>query len=219
MLKRLPLRTRLISYLKEVRLEKQVTPQNREMELWASAGRLKLTTRNAIYSYEDRYKSYSLALHRLRHWLPAAKHVLILGFGLGSIAVILERQYSLKPDIVGVDHDPLVLSWYSRYYDSSHVQLEEADAGLFVQQCEARFDLICIDLFKDAQVPAKFNSPQFLREVKGLLNPGGKVLFNRLTMEQGLATATRTYFQQTFMQVFPSGQYIDSGGNWVLVGE
>lgn len=217
--KRLPLSTRLLSYFKEVRLDKQVTPQNREMELWLSSGRLKLTTRNAIYSYEDRYKSYSLALHRLRHWLPAVEQVLILGFGLGSIAVMLERQHGLKPHIVGVDHDPLVLGWYSRYYNSANVQLEEADAGLFVQQCQARFDLICIDLFKDAQIPAKFNSPQFLLEVKGLLNQGGKVLFNRLTMEPGLATATRTYFQQTFLNVFPSGQYIDSGGNWVLVGE
>ena len=195
------------------------SPNNGRLQVRLVAGRLQLTTRQSIYSYEDRYTCLAKTLFVIQERLPSAQKVLILGFGLGSIPMILYKQHGLQPDIVGVDHDAVVLQQFHRFYQADYITLHQADAKDFLQQSTDHFDLICIDLFKDALVPKKFESDQFLEQVKLHLHPKGLVLFNRLTMEPGLATATETFFQHHFSRWFPDAYYVDTGGNWILVGE
>jgi len=216
--KRLSTWQKLLSYFFELKLESVITEQNNEVEVWLQDGRLKLTTRNAIYSYEDRYRSFVRAFKDLKEHLPNVHEVLVLGFGLGSIPWILYKNHGLTPSIIGVDHDPLLAELYHRYYEADHVQVITADAADYIKTDTGQYDLICIDLFKDAMVPNKFEHPQFLEAVKARLKPGGWVLFNRLTMEQGLATATRTFLEHTFSEVFPGAVYSETMGNWVLMG-
>lgn len=209
---------RALSYLLELKLDAITTEQNKEVEVWLSDGRLKLTTRNAIYSYEDRYRSFVQAFKDLEDHLPELQAVLVLGFGLGSIPWILYKNYSLTPSITGVDHDPLMEKLYHRFYEAKHVKVITADASKFVNKDTHQYDLICVDLFKDALVPKKFENVQFLEAAKKRLKPNGWLLFNRLTMEKGLSRATRNFYEHQFMKAFPGAVYSESPGNWVLIG-
>lgn len=189
------------------------------MQLRLVGGRLQLTTRNAIYSYEDRYTSYLRALHVIEERLPKVQSVLVLGFGFGSIPMILHKCFDLRPAVTGVDHDGELIRQFHRYYKADNISLVEGDAKAFIEKTDATYDLICIDLFKDALVPKKFESDRFLKMVKERLNHKGIVLFNRLTMEPGLATATENFYENQFSTWFPNAYYVDTGGNWILVGE
>ena len=218
MKKRISTWQKFLSHLFELKLESVTTDQNNEVEVWLKDGRIKLTTRNAIYSYEDRYRSFVQAFRDLEEHLPKINNVLILGFGMGSIPWILFKNHGLTPAITGVDHDPLMARLYHQFYEADHVEVITADAADFIKTDTHHYDLICIDLFKDAMVPNKFEHPQFLESVKAHLHEGGWVLFNRLTMEQGLATATRTFYEHTFSEVFPDAVYSETVGNWILIG-
>lgn len=210
---------RALSQLAPLPLDTLHTATNQTMQLRAVAGRIELSTRNAIYSYEDLYTSFARTFYVIKEKLPALQEVLILGFGLGSIPAILYRQYGLSPACTGVDHDGELLRQFRKYYTADHVETVEADAFTFLQETTASYDLICVDLFKDALVPKKFETERFLHLAKAKLRPGGVLLYNRLTMEKGLATATQTFYEHTFLPIFPDGYYVDTTGNWILVGE
>lgn len=219
MIQRIPSWQRWLSYLAPYPLAHFQTPDNGPMQLRIVGGRLQLTTRNAIYSYEDRYTSFLKALFVIEERLPGIESLLILGFGFGSIPMILHKRFDLHPQIVGIDHDGELIRQFHRFYAADNIQLIEADAKAYLEKTENTFDLICIDLFKDALVPKKFESDRFLRTLTERLNPKGLVLYNRLTMEPGLATATENFYHHQFSQSFPDAYYVDTGGNWILVGE
>lgn len=215
----IPAWQRWLSFLAPYPLKQLHTTDNGPLQLRLVAGRLQLATRNAIYSYEDRYTSFLKAFYIIEERLPSLSAVLVLGFGMGSIPMILSKRYGLRPTITGVDHDGKLIQLFHHYYQADYINLIEADAKKFLAHCTQTFDLICIDLFKDAMVPKKFESDQFLKQVKERLNHKGIVLFNRLTMEPGLATATENFYHHQFNTWFPGAYYVDTSGNWILVGE
>lgn len=215
----IPTWQRWLSFLAPYPLKQIRTTDNGPLQLRLVAGRLQLTTRNAIYSYEDRYTSFLKAFKIIEERLPILSNVLVLGFGMGSIPMILSKCYGLRPATTGVDHDGELIQLFHHYYRANYINLIEADAKTFLANCTQTFDLICIDLFKDAMVPKKFESDQFLQLVQSRLNPKGTVLYNRLTMERGLATATKHFYAHQFSKWFPGAYYVDTDGNWILVGE
>jgi spermidine synthase len=206
------------SYFSEILIESADSEKNNNLVLHLKDGRLKLSTRNAIYSYEDRYTTFFIAFQHIKKQLIDIKSVLVLGFGLGSIAWILDKTHGLQPEITGVEHDETIVGFYHKYYEADHVNLVEDDALNFLKQTSQKYDLICVDIFKDAIVPNKFETSEFLKILKFHLQPKGIVLFNRLTMEKGLATATRTFFEKKFKPVFNNSSSIDMKGNRVLMG-
>lgn len=219
MKQRLPGWKRMISYAVPWPVAQWNTETNGPLSLKLVGGRLQLTSRNAIYAFEDRYTSFARAMYVIKERLPRVQSLLILGFGFGSINMILHRQYGLHPLTTGVDHDEVLIKAFSQYYAADHITLHHADAKQFLRHEERQYDMICIDLFKDALVPKKFESDQFLQAVADHLAPQGMVLYNRLTMETGLANATENFYHHHFTRFFPEAFYVDTAGNWILIGE
>jgi spermidine synthase len=149
------------------------------------------------------------------------KKVLILGFGLGSIPVILEKQgHDFHFTAIEIDEEVLYLAnKYSLPDMSSNIELICADAYAFVMQCREQFDMICMDIFLDDTVPADFEKEEYLEALKALLNPGGILLYNRLAANRDDVKKTKIFFEERFLKIFPQGQFVDVGGNWMLFNQ
>lgn len=147
------------------------------------------------------------------------RDVLILGFGLGSIPYMLEKKFKQDYRYVGVERDEVIAFWATRYVLSelrSPVELQIADAWVFVESCSERFDLIIMDIFVDDRIPEEFEETTFLETLGDLLNENGILLYNRLALEEEDRRLTEAFFEKTFKKVFPKASYFDVKGNWVL---
>jgi spermidine synthase len=184
-------------------------------------GRYQLCTAHAVYSYEDRYDNFVKAFKKANLGKRDLKNVLILGFGLGSIPIILEKQgHSYYYTAVEIDEEVLYLAnKYSMPEMESNIQLICTDAHAFVMQHTEKYDMICMDIFLDDTVPSIFEEEPFLERLKELLNPKGLLLYNRLAANPDDVKKTKTFFENQFSPVFPKGQFLDVGGNWILLNQ
>ncbi len=208
---------RKLSYWEDVLLEKHSDLHQDgiafpPLELYLRQGRLMLSTPTVVYSLEDQYSSYVEGLRRLpRDFAPVT--VLILGFGLGSIAHILQRKHKLRPEITGLELDPRVLDIARRRLSPeimSRTQLIEADAFDWMASCQERFDLIAVDLFIDTRVPEQCSDEDFLLHLKRALQPSGFLIFSRLDMEN---KALRKRFETHASRILPGMDSFSSKGN------
>lgn len=113
--------------------------------------------------------------------LPEAppRDALLLGLGGGTIAQLLVRAFGPLP-LVGVDDDPAVLALGREALglDLPNLEIVVDDAFTYAAGCRRRFDLVCVDLYRDGAIPARVCAPGFLRAVRALLRPGGTATFN-----------------------------------------
>jgi spermidine synthase len=175
------------SYFKDVLLEKiPAQDDHPELELFLRAGKLMLCSPSAMYSYEDKYRSFSFALQEINP-LEKDARILVLGFGLGSIVHLLDRFEIDFEKLIGIDSDPRVLQLCKDYLHPDLLEdceLIEADAALWVHQRLDRFQLICVDLFIDTEVPAFVSSEGFLTNLMDLLDNQGQLIVSRLAEEK-----------------------------------
>jgi len=109
----------------------------------------------------------------------APREALLLGLAGGTIAHLLVGAHGPLP-IIGVDDDPAVVAVARTQFglDLPNVEIVLADAFAFAATCPRRFDLVCVDLFRDGQIPARVCSSAFLTRVRRLLRPNGLATFN-----------------------------------------
>ncbi len=208
-----------LSYLTEFHIEDAPSELNPALHVCLVNGRYQLCTENAIYSYADLYDNFSGAFEALDLKERNIKKVLILGFGMASIPIILEKM-GLDYAYTAVEIDEQVIYLASKYelpYLRSPVQMICADAAQWVQVTEEKFDLIAVDIFLDDVIPDLFTQSFFLENTKELLSPKGLLLYNRLANTEEDLEKTKTFFKGTFQQVFPQGRHLEVGGNWMLV--
>ena len=210
----------LTSYLYEVPVESIASEINGEMHVLLRRGRYQLCTENAIYSFADLYGNFVKCFHRLRlDGLPGDK-ILILGFGLGSIPVILEKVFGRRYQFTAIEKDEAVIHLANKYVVpdiQSPLEIICADAMAFVDQTTERFDLICVDVYLDDVVPEEFENIQFLYQLEKALSPGGLIISNKLSRKPEDLDQTRDFFNRTFKHVFPEAVNLDVDGNWMLL--
>ena len=183
-------------------------------------GRFQLLSGDAIYSWDDLYRNFDLAFQALDLKQHHYQDVLLLGLGLGSIPLLLEKKYRLDYCYTAVEWDETVAELAERYTLSrlkSPIETVIADAEVFVDVCEDTYDLLIVDIFEDDLTPPPFETKEFLRACDRLLRPGGILLFNRLYSTVANKTFTTRFFERKFSAVFQNASYIDTKGNWILV--
>jgi spermidine synthase len=209
----------ILSWLYPVHLETIGDNRGNPLRVFLRYGRLKMESSNAIYSYDDYYINFLVPLTEVYSPPQKPKNVLLLGFGMGSIVYILEKKLHCPFTYTAVELDESVIYLASKYSlprFTSPIQMIQADASLFVEYCEDRFDLICIDVFEDSEVPEVLEEKSFLEDCKELLNPGGVVFFNRLYQFSMEKQHTQDYFDKVFLEVFPLAKCWEVKGNLVL---
>lgn len=214
----IPFWKKLLSYFTEVTLEHTKSAYNQELIVSMIGGRLQLSTREAIYSYEDKYDNFFRTFTKIQ--LPEKANVLLLGFGLGSIPYMLEKKFGKQYHYTAVEIDDVVIYLASKYVLpslTSEIELIQADAQAFVAVDSAKYDLIAMDIFISEKIPVIFETSDFLQDLKDSLTPGGVMLFNRLSKTAIEQQQTENYFRDVFLPQFPSATYVEVKGNRVLV--
>jgi SAM-dependent methyltransferase len=205
-----PLWKRLLSHLFEIHIESTSSEYNPHLYVSLSKGRYQLSTANAVYSFEDLYDNFSDAFAEIDLDKLNIQNVLILGFGLGSIPLILEQMFEKKYHYTGVEIDEEVLYLANKYAIpeiNSGIELVCTDATHFVNLSSIKYDMIAVDLFQDDVIPEQFEETEFLESLKDLLNPNGILLYNRLAHTPEDITQSKSFYHKSFIEVFEKGTF------------
>jgi spermidine synthase len=211
-----------LSYLMEIHLESAPSDLNPHLYVSLRRGRLQLSTAHAIYSFEDLYTNFLYAFRQMRLDALPGNDVLLLGLGLGSVPVILERVFRYSFHYLAVELDPNVIYLANKYSLSkldASITTIAADAFAYMDQQEEQYALVCMDVFLDDVTPAVFQQQYFLERLKEALLPGGVLMYNCLYRNAEDKSATEEFYQQQFLPAFPNGTYLDVQGNWMLISD
>lgn len=125
------------------------------------------------------------------------RHGLILGLGGGTLARLLQARWGPFP-IVGVDDDSAILDLAREvgWLPSESLEVVQADAFEYVHSCQERFDYIAIDLFRGEELSTRAFGKPFLRRLRTLLVPRGRLAINLFTDIRMLTRVARiaTFF-------------------------
>ena len=215
-----PLWKRWLSYVKEVHIETTESEHNPFLHIVLRNGQYQLCTAHAIYSYGDLYDNFSKAFEQIDLERLNIKNVLILGFGLGSIPLMLEKKFHKKYHYTAIEIDPEVLRLANTYIlpdIQSSIEFQILDAHTYAMFSNEQFDMICMDVFLDDTVPMELEQDDFLHNLKDLLSENGVLLFNKLAFQAKDKKEALAFFQNHFKRVFTEGEYLDVQGNYILL--
>lgn len=210
------------SYFNEIVLETSGSDINGELYLSLNKGQFQLCTRNAIYSYGNRYDNFFDTFALLNLDKPEVKNVLILGMGLGSIPYMLENSFQKTFDFTCVEPDEQIIQWAHTYILNdlkSFVEVIQTDADTFVSMTEYTYDMICVDVFTDTVVPDEILHPDFMESLKHLLTPSGFILFNHLAMYEKEKERALSYYECIFKKTFVNATYLKLKSNFMLLSD
>ncbi len=211
-----------MSYLFEFHIESAPSEINPHLYVSLSKGRYQLSTANAIYSFEDLYDNFFEAFKQVDLDKYPIENVLVLGLGLGSIPLMLEKNFEKKYNYTAVEIDESVIYLASKYtlpQLESRIEMICADAFAYVMQTEQKFDLICMDVFLDDIIPEEFEENNFLEKLKTLISDNGILLFNRLANHPRDVERTKVFYHRDFKAVFHQANYLEVKGNWMLLNK
>ena len=95
----------------------------------------------------------------------------------------------------------------------------EADALAFLRVDTRQYDLICVDVFQDADVPAHLLSEEFLLLLQRRLAPAAALIYNRLADTTAHQREAVDYYERHFKPLFPNGTVANTGGNHMLIND
>jgi spermidine synthase len=211
---------RILSYLKDVHIETTESVYNPFLHIVFKNGQYQLCTANAIYSYGDKYDNFSKAFNKIDLDNLPIQNVLILGFGLGSIPLMLEKMFHKKYHYTAVEIDAEVLRLANTYVlpeIGSNIEFQVLDALTYTMFTEEKFDMICMDVFLDDTIPTELEQDDFLNNLKDMLTEKGVLLYNKLAYHKKDKKQAEAFFQNHFKRVFTEGVYLDVQGNYILL--
>lgn len=105
---------------------------------------------------------------------------LIIGLGGGAFASYLQARH---PQVIvdAVEIDPVVAQLAQDHFSltpTERLRVHVIDAVDFVRELSRSYDYILLDAYDADDIPAALMTDDFLRNVKGRLNPGGVVVAN-----------------------------------------
>jgi SAM-dependent methyltransferase len=212
----------LLSHLFEIPIASTSSDYNEELKVVLHHGRYKLLTNGAIYSFGDLYSNFRRAFERLDWTNHEIKTCLVLGLGLGSIPDMLTTHFKKNIRFSAVEIDEVVTQLAYEFVlrpKGIKVEIFTADAADFLEWHEGSYDMICVDVFVGDQIPGSVQSIEALEQMNDLLNPGGILLYNRLSRYRPDIEQSLRFHDNAFLKVFPDGGYIDVDGNWMFINQ
>lgn len=215
--------SRICSYLFPWLVEQRVGGISPFLEVWLIDGKYQLNTKKANYSFGNLHTVFASVFKKRNIAQQIVNEVLVLGFGSGSVASILQEEQGIVCAITAVEKDPVVIELGHTYFDIDrfkHLKLICDDALSFVQNDHGSYDLIVVDLFIDLDVPPGFYDEKFLFALHRLLKENGFLYFNSIPYSAALEDQVNVLEQRMrliFRQVEIEKLTIEGTGNWVFV--
>ena len=220
-MKRAPWYKMALSYLRDVHIESCSSEYNPDMQVLLSRGRYQLVTAKAIYSHEDLYNNFSEILWQTCDLSQTdVRKVLVLGLGLGSIPIILDKINPGRYDITAVEIDEVVCELAAEYaypMIESSINTIIGDAYQFVMTSEEEYDLICVDLFIGDKTPQEFRGKKFLERLSKLTSKSGAILYNTIAYNSRDKKRARGFYLDVFKTVFPESEMVYAHKNYMLI--
>ena len=110
------------------------------------------------------------------------KNILILGFGSGTLALLLSKKFP-ESKIIGVDIDKTMINIGKKYFNINNIKnlvINIAYAEDYLKKTKNRFDLIFVDLYIGENFPKNFENEVFLKNISLKFRKSGMVVLNRL---------------------------------------
>lgn len=212
---------RWLSYLWEQEIQTTSSTFNPYLEVTMSRGRYRLNTENATYSFEDLYDNYFKSFKKYQVQNHSLQKVLVLGLGLGSVPLMLDRHFGQhQTHFYGIDIDEVVVELCRQYLPqklSKRLTTFCEDAYDFVEREKMQFDLIAVDVFLDDLTPMKFRSVDFLQNLKRLMHSNSLLFYNTMTVSTDAYHESYHFFEDRFLPVFPNAEVYHMQSNRMLV--
>ncbi|MBL0048118.1 MAG: fused MFS/spermidine synthase [Bacteroidetes bacterium] len=215
-----PFLFRLSSYFFDRLVYQTHSVHNAELRVMLHHNKFILDSGRANYSFGNLHQAFqrAFAVTKLRNKSP--KNALILGFGAGSIAHILQKELKFNCSITGVEIDSEVLKLAKLYFDFDKLRncsVIEDDALHYLESSYEKFDLIAVDLFQEIDVPEQFQQTHFITLLKAHLADAGKLYFNYV-LDNPLHESQFALVAERFTAVFPFAKtLVIPGGNRMLM--
>lgn len=194
------------------------------IEVVRAGDKLILDGLNVNYSFGSLHRLFRQVFNLVNVRKKRPEKVLLLGFGAGSCAYILNREMGLQCRITGVEIDPEVISIAKKYFgaaDDLLISIVEADACRFVREHREKYDMIVVDVYNDFSVPLCCQTKEFLENIKVMLRKGGMLIFNKMLYNHDMKEQAGM-LKLLFDEVFENNRIIrirNTIVNWVFVYE
>lgn len=215
----------VLSFTGEQVIEQYTGSINPVIEVALVNGRYQLNAENVNYSYGPLHDAFRRYFRLDPPVMAPDDEVLILGFGGGSVAVILREELGLPNPVTGVEVDEVVLKAAREHFNIGRLPgltIVQEDALVFVENCSKKYKLVVVDIYLDQVVPPQFETAGFIGKLNELLAGDGKVVFNKFAGTPKLAAevkAIEEVFRKTFSHTetfrIPVNKRMP---NWMVVG-
>jgi len=217
----IPVWKKYLSYFKDVSLEETSSQYNAFLEVLLVNGRKQLVTEDAIYSFDDKYENFNQTFKQINWQKKVGDEALVLGLGLGSVILLLEKFHKVSFNYTAVEIDPeicLLAQKYTLSNLSSFVETLNTDAYLYLQASDKKFDLVIMDVFENALIPENFQSIEYLKMLESKLNKSGILLYNRMNKTDD-DRFQNMQFEKKYSSVFPEYEILEIKDNIILVND
>ncbi len=143
-----------------------------------------------------------------------AETALLIGLGGGVLAKRMWHDYpDMHIDVVEID--PVVVEVSRRFFglpDDDRLHVIIGDGRAFLEQGDARYDVIVVDAYFEALAPYTLVTEEFFRLVAERLNPGGAMAYNAVAVLRGRGSRPFHRFLKAVTAAFGS-VYVDPVGS------
>lgn len=199
------------------------SPLHRNLKVILSNGRLRLEAEQAVYSFEDKYNVFFSPFREMNFEKEQFKSVLVLGFGIGSVPLMLTQNFGQQQaQYIGVEIDPVIIDLAQQCLPNKvwqQCKLYQADALTFAAKYPHQYDLIAVDVFEDMTTPLPFRSSHFLQQLSQQLLPNGYLCYNTLSFDRATMNESLAFFNNVFSKIFPNAKLFPVNGNQLLVAQ
>ncbi|HEX9861122.1 MAG TPA: fused MFS/spermidine synthase, partial [Nitrospirota bacterium] len=105
---------------------------------------------------------------------------LFVGLGMGGMPAYL-RTIMPEAEVDVVEIDPGVVEtargWFG-FREDERLRVTVGDGRKFIRETKKKYDVVFLDAYRDISVPSHLTTVEFMREVRGILKPGGVAVSN-----------------------------------------
>lgn len=166
---------RLLSYLWPITIER--CPDEPDLKLVLEDGRMVVNKGAANYSFGQLQAAFAEFFDRKGPDWSNISDVLILGYGAGSVADLIENKQP-NASITGIEINSCMIDWQETHFQKEGRRVIQSDALEFVANTTDKYDLVIVDIFHELDVPDPFRTSEFIVKCKELLNVGGALVYN-----------------------------------------
>ncbi|TAL58223.1 MAG: methyltransferase domain-containing protein [Bacteroidetes bacterium] len=213
----------LSSFLFPKKTEERKSEVSGKLEVHYANGKYVLDSANVNYSFGGLHTVFQKAFRQFNIKERNVNNVLILGFGSGSVASILQHEYRKEVAITGVEKDEAVIELAKKYFsvdNYKNLKLHCSDAYDFVLKAQGEYNLIVVDIFVDMLSPEKFQDEKFVSALSKLLSNDGILFYNFIAHDEKTRNAGGKLYKQLSRLIGKTEWvrlFAKSTENWVFV--